>query len=102
MFLLFKIKKRIRIENHSHESIQVIGRHWIIEDENGKKEIVQRFAPGIVGKQPVLGSGHIFIYGSGVFLGTQTGVMKGSFQFNSVDGTLFEVPVAPFRLIAHQ
>ena len=28
--------------------------------------------------------------------------MKGSFQFNSVDGSLFEVPVAPFRLIANQ
>ena len=93
---------RIRVENHGHEWVQLVGRHWIIEDENGNKDVVERFAPGVVGKQPGLESGDIFMYGSGVFLATPNGIMRGSFQFNEMDGTLFEVPVAPFRLIAEQ
>ncbi len=93
---------RIRVENHNHEWVQLLGRHWVITDSNGKETMVDKFQPGVVGHQPLLEMGNIFVYGSGVFLGTPTGVMKGSFQFNSPSGELFDGLVVEFNLIAEQ
>ena len=89
---------RIRIENHGHSWIQLLGRHWVIVDENGNKEILERFQPGVVGLQPQLNPGDIFLYGSGTFMSTKNGKMYGALQFTNLNGELFEVPISTFLL----
>ena len=92
---------KIRIENHGHSWIQLFGRHWVIEDQNGNKEILERFQPGVVGLQPQLNPGDIFLYGSGTFMSTPNGQMYGGLQFTNMNGELFEVPISTFKLIAN-
>ena len=93
---------KLRIENHGHQWVQLLGRHWVIIDDNDNKEVLERFQPGVVGLQPQLNEGEIFIYGSGTFLSTEKGKMYGSLQFTNMNGELFEVPISSFRLNASQ
>eukprot|EP01083_Nonionella_stella_P027850 76707_1 len=88
----------LRIENHSHTWCQLLGRHWVIVDENNNQEILERFQPGVVGLQPQFNPGDIFVYGSGTFLPTTVGKMYGAFQFAQMNGELFEVPISTFQL----
>merc|ERR1740123_1858896 len=90
---------KIRIENHGHAWIQLLGRHWVIEDKHKNKETLPRFQPGVVGLQPQLNPGDVFLYGSGTFMSTNEGKMCGAFQFTNMSGELFEVPVSTFSLI---
>ena len=100
IYIIFNI--RIRVENHGYSWVQLVGRHWLIKDDYGNQEQVPRFQPGVVGVQPTISSGQIFIYGSGVFLSTKNGEMSGAFQFTNINGELFEVGIAPFKLITNQ
>ena len=45
----------IQISNEGPEAVQLLSRHWVITDANGKIEEVR--GPGIVGEQPVLAPG---------------------------------------------
>ena len=96
----YSFSYRIRIENHGHSWIQLLGRHWVIVDNNNNKEILERFQPGVVGLQPQLNPGDIFLYGSGTFMPTNIGKMYGALQFTNMNGELFEVPISTFKLIA--
>jgi ApaG protein len=53
----------VDITNESHDTVQLVSRHWVITDGMGKVEEVQ--GPGVVGKQPVLAPGQNFEYTSG-------------------------------------
>ena len=99
---VYQFTYRVRVENHSSRDVQLMGRHWVIEDKNGHLEVVKKFQPGVVGYTPVLTPGDVFVYGSGVRVRTEGGEMRGAFQFYKHDGEMFEVPVAPFKLIANQ
>jgi ApaG protein len=54
--------------------------------------------PGVVGEQPVLAPGEAFQYTSRSQLATSTGLMKGTYQMVTEDGTHFDVEIAPFAL----
>jgi ApaG protein len=87
----------IRITNESHETVQLLNRHWIITDATGHVEDVR--GPGVVGEQPVLGPGESFQYTSGCRLNTPTGVMHGTYQMVVTEsGARFDVEIAPFAL----
>jgi ApaG protein len=86
----------IRITNEGDETVQVLSRHWIITDATGFVEEVK--GPGIVGEQPVLGSGESFNYTSRCQLKTSSGVMRGTYQMVTEDGAHFDVEIAPFAL----
>ena len=86
----------ITITNQSFESIQLISRHWIITDGDGKVEEVQ--GPGVVGEQPVLEPGETFEYSSFCPLKTPMGTMKGSYQMQAESGESFEAEIAEFSL----
>ena len=86
----------IRVENTGEVAAQLLSRHWIITDGNGKVEEVR--GPGVVGEQPRLAPGEAFEYTSGCPLGTPYGTMRGSYQCVAADGTEFEVPIAEFIL----
>ena len=93
---LYLFAYTIRVENTGDAAAQLLSRHWIITDGNGKVEEVR--GPGVVGEQPRLAPGEAFEYTSGCPLGTPYGTMRGSYHCVGADGTAFEVPIAEFVL----
>ena len=89
---------RIRVANTGTVAAQLISRHWIITDAEGKIEEVRGL--GVVGKQPLLQPGEGFEYSSGCPLPTPVGTMKGTYQMVAEDGTRFDVPISEFVLAA--
>jgi len=86
----------IRITNEGDEKVQLLSRHWIATDAHGQVEEVK--GPGVVGEQPVLLPGESFEYTSSWPLKTPTGLLRGTYQMVSEDGTRFDVEIAPFTL----
>ena len=89
---------RVRIENHGERTVQLVSRHWIIENGRGHKEHVR--GPGVVGETPVLAPGEAFTYQSFCPLDTPIGTMRGTYQM-VVPGEPdagFDATIAPFTL----
>ena len=86
----------VTIANEGTETVQLISRHWIITDGDGKIEEVR--GPGVVGHQPTLSPGQAFSYSSGCPLTTSMGIMQGTFQMVTADGEAFDAEIAPFEL----
>jgi ApaG protein len=86
----------ITITNEGPITAQLISRHWIITDANGKVEEVK--GPGVVGEQPVLTPGQSFEYTSGCPLTTSFGTMHGTYQMVNAKGERFDATIAPFTL----
>jgi len=86
----------ITIENTSDLTVQLLTRHWIITDGEGRVEEVQ--GPGVVGEQPVLMPGESFEYTSGCPLTTPLGPMTGTYQMVTPNGEGFDVEIAKFDL----
>ncbi|MFC0677189.1 Co2+/Mg2+ efflux protein ApaG [Lysobacter korlensis] len=86
----------IDIHNTGKVPAQLVARHWIITDANGKVQEVT--GEGVVGKQPWLQPGEHFRYTSGAILETDLGLMQGSYVMLAEDGTEFEAPVPVFAL----
>ena len=87
---------RVRITNESPASVQLMSRHWIITDGNGKVEEVR--GKGVVGEQPTLKPGETFEYTSGCPLETSFGTMQGTYQMVLDSGDVLDVQIAPFSL----
>jgi ApaG protein len=86
----------IRIRNLGRLPAQLVSRHWIITDANGKVEEVR--GDGVVGEQPRIEPGEQFTYTSGAVLQTAVGTMQGSYDMLGDDGTRFDAPIPPFTL----
>ena len=86
----------ITISNHGDVVVQLLHRHWIITDANGKVEEVR--GPGVVGEQPVLAPGESFEYTSFCPLSTPFGTMEGSYQMVTDGGVAFNAEIAQFGL----
>lgn len=86
----------ITIRNDGSIAVQLLSRHWVITDGEGKVEEVR--GPGVVGYQPTLAPGEEFQYTSGCPLTTPVGTMHGSFQMVAADGDQFDAMIKPFRL----
>ena len=86
----------ITLRNTGSVAAQLISRHWIITDAQGKVEEVRGL--GVVGAQPLLEPGESFEYTSGAAIATAVGTMKGSYQMVATDGTRFEAPIPQFTL----
>lgn len=86
----------ITITNVGSVAAQLISRHWLITDGDGKLQEVRGL--GVVGHQPLLQPGQAFEYTSGCSLATPVGTMKGSYQLTAEDGTQFEAPIPEFLL----
>ena len=87
---------RIRFNNEGEETVQLISRHWVIVDAQGRQEEVR--GEGVVGEQPVLAPGESYGYPSGCPLRTEWGTMEGSYLFRTEAGEEFEVAVGRFFL----
>lgn len=86
----------ITVTNHGSVAAQLISRHWIITDAEGKVEEVRGL--GVIGQQPLLKPGESFEYTSGCPLATPVGTMKGTYQMVAEDGTRFDAEIAEFVL----
>lgn len=87
---------RIRISNEGAEAAQLVSRHWIITDAEGRVEEVR--GPGVVGEQPVLAPGQSFEYTSFCPLPTAFGTMQGTYQMVTRSGARFDAEIAAFTL----
>lgn len=86
----------ITIHNAGEVPAQLLTRHWIITDADGKVNEVR--GEGVVGEQPHLQPGEAFRYTSGTMLETPVGSMHGSYHLRADDGVEFDAPIEPFRL----
>ncbi len=86
----------VNITNESHDTVQLMSRHWVITDGMGTVEHVH--GPGVVGKQPVLAPGQTFEYTSGCPLTTPFGSMEGTYQMVNQAAEKFDIEIAPFTL----
>jgi ApaG protein len=86
----------ITIANVGEVAAQLLTRHWIITDANGRVQEVH--GEGVVGEHPYLKPGEAFRYTSGAMIETPVGSMHGSYQMRADDGTLFDAPIPPFSL----
>ena len=86
----------ITVRNTGTIAAQLIARHWVITDANGKVQEVR--GDGVIGEQPWLCPGEHFEYSSGAVLETAHGTMQGSYGMLADDGTRFDAPIAIFSL----
>ncbi|CAM9308640.1 unnamed protein product [Heterosigma akashiwo] len=103
---------RVRVENRSARTVQLVGRCWRIAGRAGRGRPRQG-EPG-VGPAAAPAPGEIFQYQSGTDLPTPTGFMEGSFQMVTLGGEdgescpaeseeeskFFDAEVARFDLVA--
>ncbi|MCC6580259.1 MAG: Co2+/Mg2+ efflux protein ApaG [Phycisphaeraceae bacterium] len=87
---------RIVILNEGELPAQLVSRHWIIIDGDGKRREVQ--GPGVVGQTPRLEPGQAFKYTSFAVLPTDWGTMEGQYQMRHDDGNAFDVAIGRFWL----
>ncbi|HAI96965.1 MAG: Co2+/Mg2+ efflux protein ApaG [Cycloclasticus sp.] len=86
----------ITIKNVGTVEAQLLSRHWIITDSNGKVQEVH--GEGVVGEQPHLQPGESFQYTSGAVIETSIGAMQGSYHMLDADGEKFTATIPPFSL----
>jgi ApaG protein len=86
----------VTIRNTGQVAAQLISRHWIIMDANGKTQEVRGL--GVVGQQPFLQPGEQFEYTSGTSVATPQGSMVGTYFCVAEDGEQFEAKVPEFVL----
>ena len=86
----------VTIRNTGDVTAQLIARHWIITDGEGRSEEVRGLA--VVGHQPLLKPGESFEYSSWTRIGTPHGSMRGTFFCMTEDARPFDAPVPEFAL----
>jgi ApaG protein len=92
----FAFTYTVQIANVGNTPVQLMSRHWIITDGNGRVEEVK--GEGVVGKKPKLEPGQQFEYTSWAMLRTPFGSMRGSYSMERQDGQTFEAKIAEFAL----
>lgn len=93
---VFAFAYTVTATNTGTVPVQLILRHWVIQDESGHTDEVKGL--GVVGQQPLLRPGESFQYTSGCRLRAPSGTMHGSYFFVAEDGHRFDAPIAPFVL----
>ncbi|WP_293912480.1 Co2+/Mg2+ efflux protein ApaG [Deinococcus sp.] len=86
----------IRIENHAPDSWQVIARAWQITDGTLTQTEVQ--GEGVVGQQPIIAPGGVYVYDSFVTLEALPGQMSGHYELRDAWGRAGRVKIPAFLL----
>lgn len=90
---------KVRIENKSIHTFQLLRRRWEIFDATETRKIVE--GDGVVGQQPILEPGESHTYVSGCNLKSGIGKMKGTFTLEKlINGRFLEVVIPEFQLIS--
>lgn len=86
----------ITVRNLGRNTVQLIGRYWLITNGNGEASEVE--GEGVVGEQPYIEPGDEFQYTSGAVLETPLGTMQGHYIMVDNEGESFQVEIPVFRL----
>lgn len=76
--------------------MQLISRHWIVTDSNGK--VIEVKGEGVVGEKPVFKPGTEYEYTSGSNLNSPVGTMHGTYQMRTESGEIFDAEIPCFNL----
>ena len=87
----------VTIRNTGDVTAQLIGRHWIVLDADGRRDDVRGLA--VIGHQPLLKPGEQFEYTSWTRIATQHGQMRGTYFCMTEDARPFDAPVPEFQLV---
>jgi ApaG protein len=87
----------VTIRNSGEVTAQLVARHWVITNAEGRQEEVRGLA--VVGKQPVLKPGEQFEYTSWTRIDTPHGQMRGTYLCVSEDARAFDAEVPEFQLV---
>ncbi len=82
----------IKVKNQSDKKVRLLGRKWMIKQEDGQIETVE--GEGVVGEQPEIEPGADFVYTSFCLLTGKKGSMWGLYIGQDEDGTtvLWQIP----------
>ncbi len=88
----------ITIENRNAYAVQLLRRHWIIDEDSGVRNEVS--GEGVIGIQPVIQPGGLHAYSSYCILTSEVGRMRGVYVMQRLDdNTVFEVQIPAFVLV---
>lgn len=85
----------ITIENGSSRTVELLGRKWVVEQDDGEREIIE--GEKIVGETPRLAPGESFTYNSYHVTGKNARVI-GSFHGRDDEGLPVHILLAPFEM----
>lgn len=88
----------VRIQNEGTAEVQLLRRHWHIQDSKGRVQEVE--GEGVVGKTPVIGPGESHEYNSFCIIETFEGAMEGTYLMEREYGSRFKVNIPRFDLRA--
>ena len=86
----------ITIANKGKSAAQLLKRHWILTNANGKIEEIH--GDGVVGMKPRIKGGESFRYTSSALIETDVGIMQGFYTFCDDDGVIFNAEIPAFTL----
>ena len=95
-FNKFVFAYKVEIKNDSLQPIQLISRHWIIE--NSKFEKFEVKGKGVIGEQPTIPPGEVYSYSSFTEISTPSGFMWGFYQMLTNSELSFNVEIPKFEL----
>jgi ApaG protein len=89
---------RVSIENLSQVTVQLLRRHWFIQDALGQIKEVE--GEGVIGQQPIIPPGETHQYVSWCNLPTEVGKMYGTFLMQRTeDLSDFDAVIPEFHMI---
>lgn len=86
----------VTIRNLGRETVQLLGRYWLITNGHGRETEVQ--GEGVVGEQPHITPGNDYQYTSGAVIETPLGTMEGHYEMVDEQGNAFRIAIPVFRL----
>lgn len=87
----------VTIENKSKDAVQLISRHWEINDALNSTTVVD--GEGVIGKKPIIQPGNKHTYSSNCLLLSPFGAMKGHYNMLNITSTRkFRVVIPSFKL----
>ncbi|SHF27233.1 ApaG protein [Fodinibius roseus] len=89
----------ITIKNLGSRTVQLLRRHWEIENASGSTHEVD--GEGVIGQKPTIEPGGEHTYNSFCVLKSFRGSMKGFYTMQSDDGEQLKVRIPKFRLVSH-
>ena len=88
----------ITITNEDTDIVQLLSRSWHVTDMTGKIEEIRGM--GVVGLQPIIKPGKMFVYTSFCQLTTPQGTMAGYYEMQNLDEVHFIIDIPKFILSA--
>ncbi len=95
----FMFAYRVTIENCNSFPVQLLRRHWFIQDSSAEQREVE--GEGVIGAQPVIAPNDQYQYISGCNLKSEIGQMYGTYLMeNVITKVRFEVTIPVFQMEA--